>query len=226
MNILELKQMLVCGIRLMERTQLIDFNGHFSVRVPETNLLMMNSGKSVRSSLTVDDIVTIDMDGNLVDGNDAPPMEFHIHTEIYKRREDVGAVAHTHPKWSTLFTMTKVPLKPVFPQGALLGEIPVYPKAYSINNRLLGEEVAGALGDKKALLLKAHGAVIVGEGIKETFVLGYYLEENAYRQYMASSLGHVHALDEDEIKTLAANLWKPHLIQKVWDNLNSKMLKE
>jgi L-fuculose-phosphate aldolase len=82
----ELKQTLADAIRMMERAKITDFSGHFSARVPGTEYLMINSAKSVRSALTVDDIVTIDMDGKLVEGVDTPPMEFHIHTEIYRRR--------------------------------------------------------------------------------------------------------------------------------------------
>ncbi|MDB5772107.1 MAG: class aldolase/adducin family protein, partial [Burkholderia sp.] len=82
----EQKRLLVEAILMLERAQVIDFNGHFSARVAGTDHMLINSGKSVRSALTVDDIVTIDFDGNLVEGDAVPPMEFHIHSEIYRRR--------------------------------------------------------------------------------------------------------------------------------------------
>ena len=85
LTINEQKRMLVDGILMMERAQGIDFNGHFSTRVAGTEHMLINSGRSVRSALTVDDIVTIDLDGNLVDGDSVPPMEYHIYAEIYRR---------------------------------------------------------------------------------------------------------------------------------------------
>src|SRR5689334_25333978 len=91
------KQMLVDAILMLERAQVIDFNGHFSWRVPGQDRMLINSGASVRSALSADDIVLIDFDGNLVEGDAVPPMEFHIHSEIYRARPDVGAVVHTHP---------------------------------------------------------------------------------------------------------------------------------
>ena len=75
----ELKQSLVDAILMMERAGIIDFNGHFSARPPDSECMLINSGKSVRSALTAADIITIDMNGKPVDGMDAPPMEFHIH---------------------------------------------------------------------------------------------------------------------------------------------------
>lgn len=221
---IQLKQNLVDAIQMMERARITDFSGHFSVRVPGTDHLLINSGKSVRSSLTVDDIVTIDMDGKLVEGVDAPPMEFHIHTEIYRRRRDVNAVAHAHTMWSTFFTMSGVALKPVMPNAAALGPMPIFPKPDSINYKVIAEEVAEMLGGNRIILLKSHGAIIAAEGIMEAFALGFYLEENAYRQYMASQLGEPYALSDDEIKLMAKNLWKPNLIKKVWDYNYSKLM--
>jgi len=101
----ELATTLADALRMLEAAEVIDFNGHMSCRVPGTGHILINSGKSVRSRITPADIIAIDMDGKPVEGDVAPPMEFHIHTEIYRRRPDVNAVAHTHPLWSTLFSM-------------------------------------------------------------------------------------------------------------------------
>src|SRR6266571_7684440 len=128
------KQMLADAILMMERAQVIDFNGHFSWRVPGSDRMLINSGQSVRSGMTAADIIAIDFDGVPVDGGPVPPMEFHIHAEIYRRRPDVGAVAHTHPLWSTLFSMAGKPVLPVIMQAAVLGPIRSFAKTASINN--------------------------------------------------------------------------------------------
>lgn len=216
-DIAEKKQMLVDAILMMERAQVIDFNGHFSCRVPGTDHMLINSGASVRSALTAADIVTIDLDGNLVEGEAVPPMEFHIHAEIYRRRPDVNAVVHTHPLWSTLFSMVGLPVQPVIMQAAVLGEIRTFAKTASINNRPLAQELGDALAEHKVIMLKSHGAVVAAEGILEAFVLGIYLEETAQRQHMAMQIGTPTALTPEQVKVIAGNLWKPHLLRKVWD---------
>lgn len=213
----EQKRNLADAIRMLERARITDFSGHMSARIPGTERILINSAKSVRSALTADDLVTIDLDGRLVDGTDAPPMEFHAHTEIYRRRPDVQAVAHVHALWSTFFSMAGVPLLPVTPQSSMLGEIPVFPKPTSINNKLIAEEVAAMLGGRRVILLRSHGAVIAAEGIVEVFALAVYLEENAYRQYMARQLGEPYVLSAQELELMAKNLWKPNLLKKTWD---------
>lgn len=220
---LDNKQMLVDALLMLERAGIIDFNGHFSCRVPGTDLLLINSGKSVRSALTVADIVSIDLDGKLVDGDAVPPMEFHIHAEIYRSRPDVNAVVHTHPLWSTLFSMAGLPVLPVIMQAAVLGPIRLFEKTASINTRPLAEELAGVLGQDRVVMLKSHGSVVAAEGIVEAFVLAVYLEETAQRQHLAMQLGSPSVLSPEQITLINANLWKPNLLRKVWDYHHAKL---
>jgi len=220
---LALRRQLAEALLMMERAEVIDFNGHMSCRLPGTAHVLINSGKSVRSALTAEDIIAIDMDGHPVEGDVVPPMEFHIHTEIYRRRPDVNAVAHTHPLWSTLFSMAGQSVQPVTMQAAVMGPIRTFPKTASINRKPLAEELAAALGDDRVVMLKSHGAVVAGADIVEAFVLAIYLEETARRQYLARALGAPYVLDAAEVETIGANLRKPHLLKKVWDYHHAKL---
>ncbi len=219
----ELRQGLADALSMLERAEVIDFNGHMSCRLPGSGHVLINSGKSVRSALTAEDIIAIDMDGRPVDGDVAPPMEFHIHTEIYRRRPDVNAVAHTHPLWSTLFSMAGERVEPVTMQAAVMGPIRSFPKTASINQKPLAEELAAALGPDRVIMLKSHGAVIAGTDVVEAFVLAIYLEETARRQYLARALGTPYVLAAKEVETIGANLRKPHLLRKVWDYHHAKL---
>jgi L-ribulose-5-phosphate 4-epimerase len=222
-NLEKLKRQLADAIRMMEKVDHMDFNGHFSVQVPETEFILINSAEASRSSLTVEDIITIDRQGNLIEGAGRPPNEYPLHTQIYKRRPDVQAIAHTHPQWSTLFTIAKIPLRPVIIQGAVLGTIPVFSNSNSISNFEIADELAKKLKGHHVALLKAHGAVITGDTIVETFVRSVFLEENAHRQYMASQIGYAHSLEEEEICSMTKFIWQPKNIQKVWDYYHSKL---
>ena len=217
-----MKQTLVDAIRMLERAEIIDHSGHCSAR-RDGHSFYINSGASIRGALTVDDIVTVDLDGNLVDGSARPPLEFHIHSEVYRARPDVNAVAHTHPRWSTILTMVGAKFKPVYAQGVLLGDIPVMDSPLSVNTKAMGEKLAATLGHGPAVLLKAHGGVVVGATIVECFALAAYAEENAYRQYMAMQIGEPYVFSEAEQQTCRANLSAPHLFKKTWDHYHSKL---
>jgi L-fuculose-phosphate aldolase len=217
-----MRQQLVDAIRMLERAGYIDHNGHASARRDATSFYI-NSGASVRGALTVADIVTVDLEGNLVEGTAKPPLEFHIHSEIYRARPDVHAVMHTHPQWSTFLTMVGAKYKPVYAQGVLLGDIPLLDSPLSINTKPMGEKLAAAVGSGPGVLLKAHGAVAVGSDIVECFALAAYIEENCYRQYMAMQIGEPYVFSEAEQKACREKLWTPSLFKKTWDHYYSKL---
>jgi L-fuculose-phosphate aldolase len=217
-----MKAQLVDAIRMLERAGYIDHNGHASARRDDRSFYI-NSGASVRGALTDADIVTVDFDGNLLEGTAKPPLEFHIHSEIYRARPDVQAVMHTHPQWSTFLTMTGVKYQPVYAQGVLLGDMPLMDTPLSVNTRPMGEKLAATLGQRPAVLLKAHGVVVVGADIVECFALAAYVEENAYRQYMAMQIGDPYVFSESEQKASRDKLWSPSLFKKTWDHYHSKL---
>ena len=215
------RKRLVQALTLLERFGIVDFNGHASLRRADGTILI-HSGRSVRSALTAADIVAVDPTGALVEGEAPPPLELHIHTEIYRRRSDVAAIVHGHPKASTLLTMTGRPYQPVFAQGALLGPLPVLADKLSVNTAERGAALAEALGQGRGVLLSSHGAVVVGADIVEAFVLAVYLEQNAERQIAAAPLGDPAVFSEDEIAACRRNLEKRGLYEKCWNYYAAK----
>jgi ribulose-5-phosphate 4-epimerase/fuculose-1-phosphate aldolase len=217
-----LKQQLVDCIRMLEHQEIIDYNGHASIRLDDGRLLI-NAGNCQRSRLSVDDICTIDLDGQVEAGRGKPPLEFHLHAGIYRARPDVRAVVHAHPRWSTVLTMAGKPYLPVYAQGSLVHPVPLLDSPNSINNRAMADRLAATLGDRPAALMKSHGAVTVGQTIVEAFVLAAYMEENAQRQFMAMQLGQPYVFDEEELALCRQKLWSQALFQRAWDHFRAKL---
>jgi ribulose-5-phosphate 4-epimerase/fuculose-1-phosphate aldolase len=219
----QIKQELVDAIRMLERAEYIDHNGHCSVRRDEGSFYI-NSGGSMRAALTVEDIVTVDLDGKPVDGgNVKPPLEFPIHAEVYRARPKIGAVFHTHPQWSTYLTMTGVQQKVVYAQASLLGDMPVMDSPMSVNSRAIGEKMVAIMGDNPIVMLKAHGVVAAGETVLECFAYAAYVEENARRQYMALQIGDPYVFSDEEQAACRQKLRSPSLFKKTWDHYRSKI---
>jgi len=218
----ELKQQLVDCIRMLEQSDIIDYNGHCSIRLGDDRLLI-NIGSCQRSRLTVDDLCTIDFEGKVIEGKGKPPLEFHLHAGIYRARADVEAVVHAHPKWSTFLTMVGESYKPVYAQGSLVYPMPVLDSPNSINNPVMAKRLADTLGSRPAAMMKSHGAVTVGKDIVEAFVLANYLEENAYRQYMAMQIGKPYSFSEEELVLCREKLWNANLFKRTWDHFRAKL---
>jgi len=149
----QLKQQLVDCIRMLEQSDIIDYNGHASIRAGEGRMFI-NVGSCQRSKLTTADICTIDMEGKVVEGNGKPPLEFHLHAGIYKARPEVKAVVHAHPKWSTFLTMVGESYQPVYAQGSLVYPMPVLDSPNSINNPEMAKRLADTLGSRPAAMMR------------------------------------------------------------------------
>ncbi|MBI2016702.1 MAG: class II aldolase/adducin family protein, partial [Candidatus Rokubacteria bacterium] len=159
-----LKQQLVDCIRMLEQADIIDYNGHASIRLDDGRILI-NIGSCQRSRLTAGDICTIDLEANQIEGNGNAPLERHLHCGIYRARPDVTAIVHAHPKWSTYLTMVGASYQPVYAQGSLVYPVPLLDSPNSINNRAMADRLAATLGERPAAPMKSHGAVTVGKDI-------------------------------------------------------------
>lgn len=221
-----MRQDLALALSMLERAEVIDFNGHFSTRLPEGRGLLINAADSVRSRIGLDDFIEIDFDGRPLSGDRQAPMEFQLHAQIYLRRPDVQSIVHAHPLWSTVLTTAGHAWKPVTMQAAVLGGVPTFDQTASINTAALGEALAQCLGSGKAALMRRHGVVTVAVSVRDAFVQAIYLEENAHRQYLALQIGEPQPLTQEECAKIGANLSRPALLQKVWDFYVARYLRD
>jgi len=101
--------------------------------------------------------------------------------------------------------------------------MPVLDSPNSINNPVMAARLADTLGERSAAMMKSHGAVTVGKDIVEAFVLANYMEENAYRQYMALQIGKPYSFNEQELALCREKLWNEGLFKRAWDHFHAKL---
>lgn len=227
MELIELKKELATAVRMLESIQLLDMNGHLSFRIPETDRVLINARKSSRATLSVADVVMVDLEGKLVEGEFEPPSETHLHTAIYRHRKEVNSVLHNHPHWQVVLGIAGQKLQPVFTLGSFLdGNAPEYEKSVLIRTRELGEEVAERLGQEQLMSLKHHGMIVVGDNIQTVFARSVFLEENAKKQYYASLLGRMAIMEGENLENTRKTVLTPKTIKKTWDYYGEKAERE
>lgn len=148
--------------------------------------------------ITEDNLLLIDEDLNVLDGDGMANPANRFHSWIYRARPDVQCIVHTHAFHVAALSMLEVPLMvshmdttPLFNDCAFLAEWPGVP----VGNEE-GEIITAALGDKKAVLLAHHGHVIAGASIEEACSLGILIERAAKLQLAAMAAGRVKPLPE------------------------------
>jgi L-ribulose-5-phosphate 4-epimerase len=191
----ELKALVATACRIIYRLGLSDYLGHPSARVAHTDRVVIKPKHSERirgmDTMTAADMVVIDLDGNLIDGQDPPPSEVFIHTEIYRARPDVLAVVHTHQPLATELGIYGVPILPILHVEAPLVEqpMPTWPSARMVVTPELGRELALALGTHRVCHLQGHGIVSVGADVREATLGAIYLERLARANLIGLQIG-------------------------------------
>ncbi len=212
-----LKDKLARACRLLEMLGLIDFSGHMSARLPNSQVFFIHPGPLSRTKVTPDDMAEVTLKGEWVGGKTNPPAETPIHAAVYQVRKDVNSVIHLHPHYSILPSIAGKDLVPVCQHGAIFGAVvPVYPHAEHIETIEKGLSMAKVLGDSKAVIMKGHGAVIGESSVEAAFLASCHLEENARLLVEASILGNPIPLSEDQLKRATADTFKPRSIEKGW----------
>ena len=181
-SMMELKEKLVQAAAICEMEGLCGGFGHVSVRIPGTDHIMMTpSGPPGGASLS--DIVTLTLKGEKIRGDGRPNRELPIHTSIYRIRDDVQSIVHVHPPKIVAFSIAG---KEIFPMGYAEKRFSPSVRIFGepggevyIDSDALGEKMARALGRDSALMIRAHGAVTVGDSIEDACISAVLLEQTA-----------------------------------------------
>jgi L-fuculose-phosphate aldolase len=164
----EIKQTLIMAGKVLVAEGQDDFTrGHISARLRDNPALFFMKPHSVGlDEITAENILTIDLEGNVVAGTAKRHSEVYIHSEIFKARADVNCVLHTHPPYSVALSASARPLKCYSQPAALFHEsLGVYDETINlIRTHAMGAGVAKALGSRRAVLLKNHGVVVTAAG--------------------------------------------------------------
>lgn len=194
--------------------------GHVTARRPGDSYLYMKPAGLGLEEVTPEDIIVIDLEGNKVFGQRQRHSEYPIHTEIYKEYQYINCVIHTHPFYATILGASNISLKPISQDGVLFTNIPVFDETTElIRTSAQGQAVARRLNGHRALLLRNHGVVVVGNSVEEATVYAFLLERAAKVQVVASLLGSTSYSSEEENSRKLEQIYHPANIQAFWDYL-------
>jgi L-fuculose-phosphate aldolase len=189
----DIKQQLIIAGKVLVAEGQDDFTrGHISFRLPDNpNLFFMKAHSIGLDEITMGNILTIDLEGNVVSGTARRHSEVYIHSEIFKARTDINCVIHTHPTYSVALSATGRPFKCYSQPGALFHEaLGIYSDTINlIRTHALGAGVARALGSGRGVLLKNHGVVVTGASIEAAVIGVIMLENGAMVQLLAEAAG-------------------------------------
>jgi ribulose-5-phosphate 4-epimerase/fuculose-1-phosphate aldolase len=215
----EAAQQVAVGCQIIARFGHEDLTlGHASVRGPDgRTIYIKRKGKALRE-VRAQDVMPISLDQP--DGYLAPGahLETVMHIEAYLARPDVGAVIHTHPLHSIAVGATKQGLAILSHDGLLFPDgVPVFDgTAGLVTSPGDGKAVAEALGTKRAVLLRNHGILVVGEDIRWAVLAAITLERAARLQFVARSLGDMVPIPQQAAGQLFGTKYTDEFTDEYW----------
>jgi HCOMODA/2-hydroxy-3-carboxy-muconic semialdehyde decarboxylase len=216
---------LIVATRILSHEKVLDAFGHVSIRHPRDPQRFFIPRHRPPELAEVSDIVELTLDCEPV-----RPIDFRlysekvIHGEIYKARPDVNAVCHHHAHSVLPFAISGREIVPVFHLAAVIGRVPFWDQRdeFGDTNMLVtkreeGASLARALGPHWMVLMRRHGATVVGTKLRELVFRSVFCSDNCKLQSQAMAHGHVDSLSPGEIELSAAHTTRPPSVGRAWD---------
>src|SRR5512136_1497863 len=177
--------------------------GNVSGRDPETGLVTIKPSGVRYEALRPEQMVVVDIDGNVIEGSLKPSSDAASHLYIYRHRPDVGGVVHTHSRYATAFAALGRPI-PVYLTAMadeFGGPIPVGRFAL-IGGEAIGKIVVESIGASPAVLLKNHGVFAVGKNAESAVKAAVMVEDVARTVWYALQLGTPDEIPAEDVTKL------------------------
>jgi len=194
------KSIVEVGKRMYDKNLIAGYEGNISVK--EGNKIYITPSGVCKGFLSEQDILEMDLNGNLLNGSKKPSSETKMHLAIYNNRKDVNAVVHAHPPVSTGFACSGKALDMSLTAETvlLLGSIPLAPYG-TPSTDTLAKSIVNYL-EYNAILLANHGAVTLGNNLNDAYFLMEQVEHYAKITLTANILGTPKTLPCEEVDRL------------------------
>jgi len=191
------KKLVNVGVRLLHNGLTHGTCGNISCLLPNEQKILVTPSSIPYGEIKPEDILLVDFEGKVAKGSHTPSVETPFHIAVYKNRDDVGAVVHTHSTYalsvSAVAKVVPVFLDEIF--SHIGGELEVSPYAVPGSDEL-AVNLIGSLKDKNAVLLSNHGAVCCGKNLEEAFKITEIVEKICKMYILSSTLDKVKSLSK------------------------------
>lgn len=154
-------------------------SGTVSGRDPATGLIVIKPSGFRYDRLTAADLLVLDADGRVVEGDLRPSSDAETHLYVYRHRPDIHGIVHTHSPYASIFAVLGKPIPPLMTSAALLGgEIPLGGYA-PVGGDDIGSEIMRTIGRCSAILMQNHGVYAFGPTVYQATMVAVEVEELA-----------------------------------------------
>lgn len=177
--------------------------GNFSLRDPQTGLIAISPSGMPYPTVTPADVVIVDDEANVVDGDRRPSSETPMHTMILRSHPRIASVVHTHSHYSTVVGVIRDALPPILTEVCCVVGASVPVSRYGLTGLPdIGESILESMTNETgAVLMRNHGLIAFGSSLAEALSVGMVVEEAArvYVDALAANGGREPVLVPEEL---------------------------
>jgi ribulose-5-phosphate 4-epimerase/fuculose-1-phosphate aldolase len=230
----EARYQLALANRIVAHEGVLDGFGHISIRHPADPQRYLLARSRSPELIEPSDILEFSLDSKLLTPTSKLPYgECVIHGCIYQARSDVNAVCHHHSMAILPFCVTGVPLAPLVGLGATMGgTVPVWDSRDEFGDTPMvvttpeqGASLARALGPNAMVLMRRHGATVVGATVQEVVFRSIFSHRNAELQLRARALGEITPLSPGEAALAEAYSLHARPMGRAWEYWTTRLAK-
>jgi len=190
------------GARLYNRGYVVAADGNISAITSENNIITTPSGLC-KGTLTKEQLLVVDQEGKVLEGDLKPSSELKMHLEVYRQRPDVKAIVHAHPPISTGFSCAGEPLdKAILAEVILtLGCIPIARYGTPSTDQV-AESIRELVKVHDGILLANHGALTVGPDLMNAYFKMETIEHFARISLVTRIIGRESVLTREKVEEL------------------------
>lgn len=199
----ERKQLVKYGLKLVDSGLTVGTGGNISIFNKNSGFMAITPSGIEYDQLQEEDIVIMDLEGNVKEGSLKPSSEHQMHSIVYRNRDDVSAMIHTHALYATTISCLNIDLPAIDYLVAHAGGKNVRCAKYATyGTKELAENALEAMKDRKAVLLANHGINVVGDSLEETFAVTEQIEFCARLYWQARAFGEPVILPDEEMNMM------------------------
>lgn len=177
--------------------------GNLSIYDREKKIMAVTPSGIDFFEIELEDIVIMDQEGNVIEGNRKPSSEWYMHKAIYDKRKDIDAVIHAHTTYATVLACLRWELPATHYMIAVAGPTVRCADYATFGTKELAENAVKAMEGRKAVLLANHGIIAGSNDLLNAFNIVEEIEYCSEIYYRGKSIGEPVILDDEEMKLMS-----------------------
>lgn len=195
-----------CNLELPKNDLVKMTSGNVSGRDPVTGLVVIKPSGVAYSDLSLENLPVVNLEGEVVEGELLPSIDTTTHLYVYRHRQDVNGMVHTHSPFASIFAVLGWEIPATLTSVGLIGgKVPLGGYFPPLGDDAIGKEMLRVIGNCRAVMMQSHGVFTIGNSVTQATRVAVEVEELAKITHFALLHGDPITLTDEQVAEMVDN---------------------